>query len=56
MIPYKQSENVKHTFLEALYNRHFTKGRTLVENVFGILFYFFQIIIVKKESSYPFPS
>jgi len=34
---HKQSENVKHKFLKALYNRHFTKGRIVVENVFGIL-------------------
>jgi hypothetical protein len=25
-IPHKQSVNIKHTFLEALYNRHLSKG------------------------------
>jgi hypothetical protein len=37
MIPHKQSANIRHTFLEVLYNKHLSNGRNVVENAFEIL-------------------
>jgi hypothetical protein len=37
VIPHKQSANIRHTFLEAHYNQHRSKGKNVVENAFGIL-------------------
>jgi hypothetical protein len=37
MIPHKQSANVKHTIVEAFYNKHLFKGRNVVDNVFCTL-------------------
>lgn len=37
MIPHKQSANIRHTFLEAHYNKHLSKGKSVVENAFEIL-------------------
>jgi hypothetical protein len=33
MIPCKQSANIKHTFLEAFYNKHLLRGRNVMEDV-----------------------
>jgi hypothetical protein len=37
MIPQKQNIYVRHTILEAAYNKHHSRGRSLIENAFGIL-------------------
>ncbi len=36
MIPQKQNINARHIILEASYNKHHSRGRSLIENVFGI--------------------
>jgi hypothetical protein len=37
MIPHKQSRNIRHIVLEALYKKHLSQGRSVVKNSFGIL-------------------
>jgi len=49
MIPHKQSVNIKHTFLEVLYNKHLSKGRNVVENAFEILKKTFKELLVKSN-------
>jgi hypothetical protein len=34
MIPHKQSANVKHTIVEALYNKQLFKSKSVVDNFF----------------------
>jgi hypothetical protein len=47
MIPLKQSANIEHTFLEALYNIHLSKWKSVVENVFEILKMNFRGVLFK---------
>jgi len=49
MIPHKQSANIRHTFLEILYNKHLSKGRNVVENAFEILKKTFKELLVKSN-------
>lgn len=37
MVPHKQFAAAQHIVLETLYNKHHCKGRSVVENSFGIL-------------------
>ncbi len=49
MIPWKLNINVRHTILEVAYNKHHSKGRSLIENAFGILKKTFKKLLLKNN-------
>jgi hypothetical protein len=49
MIPHKQNINVRHIILEAACNKHHSRGRSLIENAFGILKKMFKKLMLKND-------
>jgi len=49
MIPHKQFGNIRHIVLEALYKKHLSQGRSVVENSFGILRMSFRELLLKTN-------
>lgn len=49
MIPHKQYGNIQHIVLKALYNKHLSQGKSVVENSFGILRMSFRELLLKTN-------
>ncbi len=49
MIPHMQNANVKHIILETTYNKHHSRGRSQIENVFGMLKKMFKELLLKSN-------
>jgi hypothetical protein len=49
MIPHKQFGNIRHIVLDALYKKHLSQGRSIVENSFSILRMSFRKLLFKTN-------
>lgn len=49
MTPHRQVGDVWHTIFKALYNKHLSQGRSVVDNLFGILKKSFKELLLKTN-------
>jgi len=49
MTPHKQVDDVWHTIFKALYNKHLSQGRSVVDNLFAILKKSFKELLLKTN-------